>query len=139
MLHFDQMKKVFPLLLSIIIFGITAFGFLAMGHSGGHTSCFAAGAQGAPCPERNPLGYVDFHFGTFKAFSLAVLDYSAPIALIIFSLVISLLVFAKSESSQIAALEPKRYYRKLLLLSPFPVTLATNHWLALHENSPSFA
>ena len=133
------MKRVFPLLLSIIIFSITAFGFFAMGHSGGHTSCFAAGAQGAPCPERDPLAYVDFHLGALKTFSQAVLDYSASSVLILFSLVISLLVFAKSESSQIAALEPKRYYRKLLLLSPFPVTLTTNHWLALHENSPSFS
>ena len=132
------MKRVFPFLLSIIIFSITAFGFFAMGHSGGHTSCFAAGAQGAPCPERDPLAYVDFHFGAFKAFSQAVLDYGVSSVLILFSLILSFLVFEKSDPSQIAALEPKRYYRKLLLLSPFPVTLAANHWLALHENSPSF-
>ena len=133
----NGMKKVLPFLLSIILFSITAFGFFAMGHDGSHGGCLAATAKGASCPENNPLAYVNFHFGALKTFSQAVLDYGISGALILFSLVLSLLVFARSESSQIAALESKRYYRKFLLFSPFPITVATNHWLALHENSPS--
>ena len=131
------MKKVFPFLLVISLFSISTLGFLAIGHEGSHGGCLAATAQGMPCPESNPLAYVNFHFGALKSFSQAVLDYGVSGALILFSLVLSLLVFARSEFSQIAALEPKRYYRRLLSLSPFPVTIAANHWLALHENSPS--
>ena len=112
-----------------------------MGHNGGegHGGCLAATAEGAPCPENNPLAYVNFHFSALKSFSQAVLDYGVSGVLILFSLTLSFLVFVKSESSQTAAFEPKRYYRKFLLLSPFPIAIAVNHWLALHENSPSFA
>lgn len=139
MLGFNRMKKALPFILSIILFSITTLGFLAMGHGGGHGGCLAARAEGAPCPENNPLAYVNFHFSALKTFSQAVLDHSSSSALILFSLVVSLLVFAKSESSQTAIFELKRYHHKFLLLSPFPIAAVINHWLALHENSPSLA
>ena len=132
------MKKVLPFVLSIILFSITTFGFLAMGHSGGgHGGCLAATAEGAPCPENNPLAYVNFHFGAIKAFSQAVLENGISGVFILFSIAVSLLAFAKSDSSQIAVLETKTYFRKLLMFAPFPIIAAVNHWLALHENSPS--
>lgn len=118
---------------------IAVLGVLAMNHrSDGHLNCIIvalAKSQGVSCPnEANTLSLVDFHFNTFKSFSIAlVVDSLASIFAFLAVLSISAILAVRLTAiNQFAGVriwdyfsEPKLSTRKLLC------------WLSLSENSPN--
>ena len=118
---------------------IAVFGILAMNLEAaiGHVSCIAQTIQGAMCPESSgPFSFIDFHLSAFKSFSTAVFGGNTP-ALILATLFLLAAfafpppAFLKTHSSFVT-FHSQESSEPILSKKPFI------HWLALHENSPSF-
>ncbi len=125
------------LLLSFV--AIAVFGFAMMGPDDGHMGCIAAMAQGtANCPRAFDM--VALHLSAFNMFSLAVFGQnvlSLILALNIFLfLFLSVLFSNRFVSLPLGDDFRARHYFEF----PRPTFgIRLNHWLSLHENSPSFA
>ena len=125
------------LLLSFV--AIAVFGFAMMGPDDGHMGCIAAMAQGATaCP--SAFDMVSLHLNAFNMFSSAV--FGQNILSLILALNIFLFLLISVFFSGHFAFLPlggnlrTRHYFEL----PRPTFgIRLNHWLSLHENSPSFA
>jgi hypothetical protein len=120
---------------------IAVFGVFAMNHGGEHShGCIAATAQGvADCPNQaNPFAFLAFHLDAFKSFSTATVGSLLASALLVALALIFvsfLALFFKDTAPLLSRLQT--HQRKRQESFEFPFRLQLNHWLALHENSPS--
>lgn len=125
------------LLLSFV--AIAVFGFAMMDPNDGHMGCIAAMAQGtAGCP--TAFDMVTLHLNAFNMFSSAVFGQNV-LSLILALNIFLLLLLSVFFSNRSAFLPPGGNFRAGYHFEPprpaFGIQL--NHWLSLHENSPSFA
>lgn len=135
------MKSVFTAVVIGSFLSIAIFGVFAMNHGGEHNhGCIAATAQGvADCPNQaNPFAFLTFHFDAFKSFSTATVGSPLTSALLIsLALIfISFLALFFRDTAQVFS-RLQAHQRKRQESFGFPFRLQLNHWLALHENSPS--
>ncbi|MBI2034093.1 MAG: hypothetical protein HYT13_03290 [Candidatus Liptonbacteria bacterium] len=133
------MKTGLTISLFISFIAIAVFGILVMNleAADGHVSCIAQTVQGALCPESSgPFSFIDFHISAFKSFSTAVFGGNALalILTVLFLLALFALAPAAVSGSQpsFIAFHSQKSSEPILSKKPFI------HWLALHENSPSF-
>ncbi len=131
------MKRAFAILLTISISVIAVFGAFAMQHASeyGHVGCLAAAAPAPACPVGDVVTIFLFHVEILKGLSLAIA--SGYMALTILSLLfIIAFVLARERARPLLARQcavPLFLDKIFLSAAPFM------RWLALHENSPSFA
>ncbi|MBI2039255.1 MAG: hypothetical protein HYT22_03185 [Candidatus Niyogibacteria bacterium] len=130
------MKPVFALIVLAGFTGIAIFGFMGMDHaqSGGHGDCIASAALGA-CQDLTRADLVFLHISAFQSFSEAVVNGAAGIGWF-------LALFATALAASIVLLflpeHPRNFWRQLESgFLRFKEEFL--RWLALHENSPSFA
>lgn len=133
-------------LLALGFIGVVAFGAFAMdfvmkdnGHD--HDGCIAATVQGRNCPGwQNTLSVLIFHLDAFRGFSTAVFsNYFVNALLWLFGLM-SLAVFGFLAGMLPMAPEFAAHYCRMRVAGSSVVQAQSwfAHWLALHENSPSF-
>ena len=133
------MKSALTTFVILSVVSIAAFGFLAMGHGAGREHggfCLGAIAQSAPCPEKDPLGFASFHLTAFQSFSQAVFSANFLSALLLITL-LAITLFSLKVSFLIPQFNVRYGEIRGLADAPFPLVQKLNHWLALHENSPS--
>lgn len=125
------------LLISFV--AVAVFGFAMMDPDNSHMGCIAAMAQGTTsCP--GAFDMVLLHLNAFNMFSSAV--FGQNVLSLIFALYIFFLLFFSAflgghlVSLPLSGDFRTRHYFELPRQT-FGVRL--NHWLSLHENSPSFA
>lgn len=133
------MKSGLTAFIALSILSIAAFGFLAMGHGAGSEHggfCFGAIAQSVPCPEKDPLGFASFHLTVFQNFSQAV--FSADfLSTLLLTTLLAIALFSLKISFFVPQFNVRYGEIQGLADAPFPLVQKLNHWLALHENSPS--
>ncbi len=127
------MRSTFVSWLILSFLAVAVFGFLAMNmeNERGHANCIAAVAGDTTCPEGNAFASALFHITAYKNFSaaLVVLALMLPFGLIV--------VFGNKSALPPPNLNPT--FQKYS--APFKSSALARqliHWLALHENSPSF-
>ena len=128
---------VLTLLISFV--AVAVFGFAMMGPDDGHMGCIAAMAQGATaCP--SAFDMVMLHLNAFNMFSSAVFGQNILSLISAFNIFLSLLLFALF-GSHLTPLFISGDFRTRHCFEPPRSTfgIQLNHWLSLHENSPSFA
>ena len=127
----NNMKSVLSILLIIGFSGLTVFGLTLASHGSGHSSiCLASAMSGAkaPCPQRDLIGFVNFHFNALKNLSLVVT--------ILLSIIGLGFVFGRDRELPPVSFSSQRQFKDSLTLFGGRKFI---HWLKLHENSPSFA
>jgi hypothetical protein len=128
---------VLTLLISFV--AITVFGFAMMGPDDGHMGCIAAMAQGATnCP--GAFDMVTLHLNAFNMFSSAVFGQNILSAMILALNIFLLLLLSALFGSHLTLLFISGDFRTRRCFEPPRPTfgIQLNHWLSLHENSPSF-
>lgn len=128
------MKFAISLFLLLSFVGIAVFGAFVMNHGGEHNVCIASTFFGAkaPCPQKNPLGFINFHLNALKSFSNAFVVFFALI------LVAGLgTVFSRDSRAAPSGFNSWRRL-SLKLLSTFSGKWKFVYWLSLHETSPTF-
>jgi len=136
------MKVIFVALLVASFVGVAVFSVFGMGHENDHArGCIAVIASQADCPNISRLlDSITFHFNAFQSFSLATFNeniLSGLLSLLFSLLLAGLYIFGSSRlEAPRGNLSPGRQFREDFSYSP-KQQLA--HWLALHENSPSFS
>lgn len=130
------MKPVSVILVLAGFVAVAVFGFLGMNHAQniGHDDCIASAALGA-CHNLGRTDLVFLHISAFQRFSEAVIGGAAGTGwlLALFAAVFiagAFLLFSPERSWYLGRQFESDFlgFRKEFL-----------HWLALHENSPSFA
>ncbi len=131
----------FYLILTLLISfaAIAVFGFAMMGPNDGHMGCIAAMAQGATgCPLAFDM--VTLHLNAFNMFSSAVFGQNVLSLVLALNVFLLLLIFALFGSHLMPLLVGGDLHAGYNFESSSPIFSAQlNHWLSLHENSPSFA
>ncbi len=127
---------ILTLLLSFV--AIAVFGFAMMDPDDGHMGCIAAMAQGTTsCP--GAFDMVSLHLNAFNMFSSAVFGQnilSIILALNIFSLLLLSVFFSGHFAFLPLGGDFRTRHHFKFPRQTFGIRL--NHWLSLHENSPSF-
>ncbi len=122
--------------------GIAVFGFLGMHvdmESHENAGCIASMSQSAECPATTPADSSAFHVNAFKGFSLATFDHTFMTGLLL-AFAFSFVTIASWLATYFLWSIPSVFDRdrpRTILTSLQKIVLT--HWLALHENSPSFA
>lgn len=134
------MKRASTVIIIGAFLAVAVFSVFAMNHGGEHGhGCIAAIAQGvADCPNQaNPFAFLAFHLDAFKSFSTATVGFPLASALLV-ALALILVSFFTLFFKDIAPASSRLARRgKQQESFEFPFCLQLNHWLALHENSPS--
>lgn len=131
------MKILGSSLIILAFISVSIFSILAVGHEIGHGICFLTANTGLkpPCPEKDPLGFLNFHINIFKSFSTATfLNNLFAIISILSAFLIALIIAALAFSYKKIAVKLQK------IADEPPEKLAsqkTLFWLALHENSPA--
>lgn len=134
------MKPAFATFLVGAFIAVAVFGVFAMNleAKAGHVSCIAQTVQGAVCPESNgPLAFIGFHLSAFKSFSTAVFGLSSLVTILLTLVLLTISGFICRD-----IFSPKNFSftaRSRESSEPILSKRQFIHWLALHENSPSFA
>lgn len=133
------MNRFAAILLIGSVFAIAVFGIFIVGHTAAHNNCIAALANRGICPENDPAGYINFHFGAFQSVSNGVLQHAQNSIGILLALVL-LFALAANRYAAIFPLAQFLNYRRDRRenFSP-PITRTLIRWLALHEVSPTLA
>lgn len=130
------MKRLFAISLIVSIAMIAGFGAFAMNHASehGHVGCLAAAAPIEACPAGDMITMFLFHAGILKSLLLAVASSFVSFALII--LTAAALTLHERAGPLFTGLFPAPLFLvNSLAYSRAPIA----RWLALHENSPSYA
>ena len=132
-----MLKTVVSSLIIFAFISVAVFGILTVSHGISHGLCLLTANFGSkpPCPEKDPLGFVNFHINIFKSFSSATFANSLAIILSILlawtiSLFLARVVFAYE----------KLFVRLHELTEDPPEKSAKRKfisWLSLRENSPN--
>lgn len=132
------MKRALAISLVLSIAVIALFGALAMEHASahGHVGCLSAAAPAPACPASDAVAMFLFHAGILKSLLLAVAGGYTALMLVSLLFVIAL-VFTRERAGPSPL---SRYLAPLFLFGELSFSQAPlMRWLALHENSPSFA
>lgn len=133
------MKSAFATFIVIAFIAVAVFGIFVMNleASEGHVSCLASTVKGAFCPESaGPLAFIDFHLSAFKSFSSAVFG---PAVLVVLLIALVIVIPGIGKAQVFAPGLSTIFSDSRLALEPLLSERRHRHWLALHENSPSFA
>lgn len=136
------MKCLWTIFVLLGFVSISVFGLILMPFDGSHhdRSCLASVINNSvsPCPQADPLGFVNFHSNALKKISSLTLVDDVAIFYAIVLLVTLLLGSAFLLLADKFLIELRKFYNSIL-----PVTghqlLVTRSWFSLHENSPSFS
>lgn len=137
------MKTAFIIFTIFSFVGIVVFGFAAMNHSGGHNAngCIASATKGIDCKDTATVfDFALFHISVFKSFSTAVLSGNfISVILLFFAFMFFVRIWRKkSNGLDVSQLNTFLIFNaRSLELFFSSVKRDFNHWLALHENSPS--
>ena len=133
------MKRISALLLIGSVFAIAVFGIFIVGHTAAHSNCIAALANQGICPENDPAGYINFHFGAFQGISKGVLGHAQNDAGALFALIALFTLVASGYAADLLFARFSYYKRDHVDGFSPPVVQESIRWLALHEVSPTFA
>lgn len=130
------MKRIFAISLIISIATLAGFGAFAMNHASehGHVGCLSAAAPVPECPAGDMITMFLFHAGILKSLLLAVASFFAAFALIILTAV-ALTLHERAGPFLARPFPIPLFFIDPLVYSRAPIA----RWLALHENSPSYA
>jgi len=135
----SSMKRVFSIALIVSIATIAILGGFAMDHASesGHVGCLSAAAPMPACPVSDSVAMFLFHAGILKSLLLAVANGYAALALLSLSLlfVFTPLLMRERAGPFYAYQQSTPLFLEKLSFSVAPFM----RWIALRENSPSFA
>lgn len=127
------MKQLTATTVAFCLLSIVLLGAFAMHYGEGmlHNGCFAAMNSGTPCAQKD-WALADFHIGSLKVFSLAVLA--------VFAFAAFAVVFQGYIPQLASAARDFQLFRYWLLapILAYSAKRALSFWLALKINSPSF-
>jgi|SRR3989344_3728108 len=132
----DIKSNISILLLSAIAF-IAVFGVFSMTGTMAHGSgCWATSANGIDCPENmNPIASINFHIDAIEKFSLATLQDTFSLTLLLVVLLfISARMFLLKEVSILNRIRSRFHFLRTIFKL---YRLKFTRWLSLLENSPS--
>lgn len=135
------MKIIFVNFIIFSFIAVAVFGFMAMNHNIGHESkgCIAV-VQGIDC--KNTAGDFNlalFHINAFKGFSTALFNKSFISVFLLFIFCVFFIKFWRKKNVYILLLKFLNLRKIFYFLESFfnSFIKELNHWLSLHENSPT--
>ncbi len=126
------MRTALAAILIVSFMGIAAFGIFMMSHEEHDGGCVAAAVNGKLCPKvSNILDFSGFHLDAFRSFLSA--------AVVFMLTAVFGIIFANRSAPQTPVHKPIVRGEPFSEPQSFPLRRELWHWLALHEESPSFS
>jgi hypothetical protein len=138
-----DMKSLWTITALAGFISISVFGLLLMPYDGSDhdTACLASVINNAqsPCPEDDPLGFINFHNNAIQKISGLIPVDAASVAYFAFIIGMIFYFTLASYSQSSLAARPVFITGVEYTVKSLSSESGNIYWLSLHENSPSFA